>query len=1322
MPATAFTCPLLSEVFVVVSGQWKPTQWHACHQSSPQQTALNRRRRQVHIRCSSPLSSQHCGRGCSVRYGHADEMSIIPCCSHIAWSSTHSSLRMTLFYPLVPHTPFRTIVPIEKLKLLCHINGGVVVRLIASHHGELGLNPIRFTPDFPTRYRWSAGFSRGSPVYPAPSFRRCSIATSPHFTLIGSQDLAVRSHPDLFTRSLNSQILYTSSATAGYRLCDGRTSRNPNPPRHSSARWEPDDTPRAPKASSFFTDQHAVERPASTHDNAVVGAGELWQMTKYNENIDISASRGTLDNGTRPVERAGSLGAGERNDLTMTRGSGNGGPVLHVCALEAHVAYCARCISQVRPSAPGSPSSDLSYVAGKVSVTPSSVREEPSNEVQTSASMPRRQRVQYQHVSEFERGRMIGLRERRLSYRDISARKGHAATTVMLRDDCHFVRMAMTYRTALSTVLALNCSNAMGVDLSASTVRRHCSRLDWWHACHYAGFHCPETTNTSDCYWHLNDVAGVLGGKIDGRIRVRRCRDDRNLAACIVERHSGQTPSMMVWGAIGYNMRSRFLRIEGYLNIKRYNRNVLEPEQENARSHVARNVQDFYNERRVPMLPWPARSPDMSSIEHIWDMVGRQLVLHGPLPTTVEGLWTRIQTAWREIPQEDIQRAGNGTSSVPCAVLAPKSVSFVGSVVVELDQCQQTYVIRNDMVFHHKSLVFITTAETSTRAVFSKQAEWVPFLCGAEAYDLSTIITMTETFLLSGYRRPDIPLLLDLLSATACRGKTTSSALRWPIWGALFNVFDPDYRPGREDFCKSLRTAITAIPPVSWFNMGQITARPSVKAIFRGGEIHRHRYCPFDGLFKTQIRPALRNRDPVREGNFFPQLRVIGRSYGVRCGGRLTAQVAIMSVLYAPDIVALEFPSPRGILACLAHRDDEECDVRCGVDLSASGFYNLDKLVRLMKYDELRRSAQQASWDVHLGRRHMEKDALRHYTLPSYRRRIKQHGLIPWLVKGGSCSPGFGQCESRLRQLALRITAHRRSWTSDNFGEDSFSVFELKGPGSGSRGNAVVLRLKSPSRLECGALVARLPQSRRSHLIRCSSSGATAAGIHLRRGHRPRGRQMKQNDTHAHTGPGLRGMRGGAPQRLCLTRGRSYFNSLPSPPQGCWPIKRELSACLSPPLPPPPLTVAAIFAFRPQKCSLYCEQPLFNSILEPVGHVQAIRFPLFAPKVTRMRLQDNHIKVATGLENLGNREMSGNLNTGNCNRFKDIGKSVGIMGILGMFASWPAAGPGLLVATKCSNHVALHSGPAPYSPDFTVIGSQDSGVRSRPNLFTHSLR
>ncbi|KAJ8874226.1 hypothetical protein PR048_025068 [Dryococelus australis] len=48
--------------------------------------------------------------------------------------------------------------------------------------------------------------------------------------------------------------------------------------------------------------------------------------------------------------------------------------------------------------------------------------------------------------------------------------------------------------------------------------------------------------------------------------------------------------------------------------------------------------------------------------------------------------------------------------------------------------------------------------------------------------------------------------------------------------------------------------------------------------------------------------------------------------------------------------------------------------------------------------------------------------------------------------------------------------------------------------------------------------------------------------------------------------------------------------------------------------------------------------------------------------------------------------------TGNCNRLKDIGKSVGIMGILGMFASWPAAGPdaALIMWDECTMSHRAH--------------------------------
>ncbi|KAJ8871417.1 hypothetical protein PR048_027734 [Dryococelus australis] len=87
--ATAFTCTLQSEAFVV-SGQRNPTQWHAYHQSSPQQTASNRRRRQVHTRCSAPVSSQQCHpvlwSHCVIQYPLVAAYNPLPSTGH-----THSS-------------------------------------------------------------------------------------------------------------------------------------------------------------------------------------------------------------------------------------------------------------------------------------------------------------------------------------------------------------------------------------------------------------------------------------------------------------------------------------------------------------------------------------------------------------------------------------------------------------------------------------------------------------------------------------------------------------------------------------------------------------------------------------------------------------------------------------------------------------------------------------------------------------------------------------------------------------------------------------------------------------------------------------------------------------------------------------------------------------------------------------------------------------------------------------------------------------------------------------------------------------------------------
>ncbi len=46
---------------------------------------------------------------------------------------------------------------------------------------------------------------------------------------------------------------------------------------------------------------------------------------------------------------------------------------------------------------------------------------------------------------------------------------------------------------------------------------------------------------------------------------------------------------------------------------------------DNARPHVARICTQFLEAENIPVLAWPANSPDMSPIDHVWDTLDRLL-------------------------------------------------------------------------------------------------------------------------------------------------------------------------------------------------------------------------------------------------------------------------------------------------------------------------------------------------------------------------------------------------------------------------------------------------------------------------------------------------------------------------------------------------------------------------------------------------------------------------------------------------------------------------------------------------------------------------
>ncbi|KAL0148167.1 hypothetical protein M9458_056488 [Cirrhinus mrigala] len=59
--------------------------------------------------------------------------------------------------------------------------------------------------------------------------------------------------------------------------------------------------------------------------------------------------------------------------------------------------------------------------------------------------------------------------------------------------------------------------------------------------------------------------------------------------------------------------------------------------------------------QRPQRMDWPARSPDLNPIEHIWDIMSCSIHQHHIAPQTVQELADALVQVWEEIPQETIR-------------------------------------------------------------------------------------------------------------------------------------------------------------------------------------------------------------------------------------------------------------------------------------------------------------------------------------------------------------------------------------------------------------------------------------------------------------------------------------------------------------------------------------------------------------------------------------------------------------------------------------------------------------------------------------------
>jgi transposase len=68
--------------------------------------------------------------------------------------------------------------------------------------------------------------------------------------------------------------------------------------------------------------------------------------------------------------------------------------------------------------------------------------------------------------------------------------------------------------------------------------------------------------------------------------------------------------------------------------------------------HMARMTQRWLFAKGVKVLPWPARSPDLNIIKHVWFHLKQRICSRSSQPTNVEDLWLAAEEEWNMITPE----------------------------------------------------------------------------------------------------------------------------------------------------------------------------------------------------------------------------------------------------------------------------------------------------------------------------------------------------------------------------------------------------------------------------------------------------------------------------------------------------------------------------------------------------------------------------------------------------------------------------------------------------------------------------------------------